>query len=88
MNSTLTIKDLEVSKELSGKELAAVRGGLNISSVGSQYQTNVSGGFLSGINNVGVYAPTVTQGGDTSFKYDSSTITNVLGQLQAATVQS
>ncbi|HTJ92856.1 MAG TPA: hypothetical protein VL424_07070 [Pararobbsia sp.] len=89
MNATLSIKDLEISKELSGKELAAVRGGMNVSSVGSQVQTNVGGnGFLSGISNVGTYAPTVLQGGDTTTKVSLASISSVLSQLTAQQVQS
>ena len=88
MNATLSIKDLDISKELSGKELATVRGGINISSVGSQTQAVMGGSFLSPATNVGSYAPTVVQGGDTYTKLDLSSITNVLGQLTAGTVQS
>ena len=88
MNATLSIKDLEISKDLSGKELAAVRGGVNVSSVGSQTQTVVGGGgFLSGVTNIGSYSPTVLQGGDTTTTVNLSSISNVLGQLTAQQIQ-
>ncbi|CAM2151332.1 Bacteriocin [Pararobbsia alpina] len=88
MNATLSIKDLEISKDLSGKELAAVRGGMNVASVGSQVQTVVGGGgFLSGTTNIGSYSPTVLQGGDTTTTVNLASITNVLGQLSAEQLQ-
>lgn len=88
MNASLSIKDLEISKDLSAKELASVRGGVNVASVGSQYQTNVGGnGFLSGITNVGSFAPVIAQGGDTTTSVSLASITNVLGQLSASQLQ-
>jgi hypothetical protein len=86
MTSNIAIKDLEISKELSGKALSDIRGGFNISEIGSQMQGVAGGGFLSPVTNVGVYAPTVTQIGDTTVNVNLSSLNNVLGNL-AATVQ-
>lgn len=88
MNATLSIKDLEISKELSGKELASVRGGFNFSSNGGQVIQAAGGGIASPLTVVGSYAPTTVQGGDTTTKVDLSTMTNVLGQFLGQNVQS
>ena len=87
MASNIAIKDLDMSKELSGKELSEVRGGFNISSVGSQIQGIASSGFLSPVTNVGVYAPVVTQIGDTNIDVNMSNLTNVLGEMAAGVQQ-
>jgi hypothetical protein len=57
----MMIKDLEISKELSGKDLSAVRGG-NFALVGGLNQGVVQGGGIFSPNtNVAVNAPSVTQ---------------------------
>lgn len=88
MASNIAIQDLALSKDLSAKELATVRGGSNAAGIGSQLQTIMGGGgILSPITNVGVYAPTVTQIGDTNIDVNLSSLTNVLGSLTAAVAQ-
>ncbi|CAM2151335.1 conserved protein of unknown function [Pararobbsia alpina] len=88
MTSNIAIQDLEMSKDLSDKELSEVRGGFNIAGVGSQIQTVAGGGgFLSPVTNVGVFAPVVTQIGDTNVDVNMSSVTNALGTLAAAIQQ-
>ena len=88
MTSNIAIQDLAMSKDLSAKELATVRGGMNGAGVGSQIQTILGGGgILSPITNVGVYAPTITQIGDTNIDVNLSSVTNALGTLTAAVAQ-
>ncbi|HTJ92855.1 MAG TPA: hypothetical protein VL424_07065 [Pararobbsia sp.] len=88
MASHIAIQDLEMSRELSGKELSEVRGGFNFSGVGSQIQgISGGGGILSPITNVGVYTPIVTQIGDTNVNVNLSSITSVLSGLTAAVQQ-
>ena len=88
MASNIAIQDLAMSKDLSAKELATVRGGMNAAGVGSQIQTILGGGgILSPITNVGIYAPTITQIGDTNVDVNLSSVTNALGTLTAAVSQ-
>jgi natural product precursor len=57
---SLTIKDLEINKELNAEELSAVRGGSNFGYQGGQY---VAGGSALSIGSpvVAVNAPSMTQ---------------------------
>jgi hypothetical protein len=57
---SLTIKDLEMSKELNAEDLAAVRGGSNYGYQGGQF---VAGGSLLSLGSpvVAVNAPNMTQ---------------------------
>jgi hypothetical protein len=58
----MMIKDLEISKELTGKDLSAVRGGANFALVGGLNQAVFQGGGIFSPNtNVAVNVPTVTQ---------------------------
>lgn len=72
----MIVKDLEVSKELSGKELAAVRGGFNIGYQGDQF-VGQSGllNFASPVT--AVYVPTMPQI-DTSVNIN---LANMLGSI-------
>lgn len=74
----MMIKDLEVSKELSRNELAAVRGGFNFGVQGSQYvgQTGLLN-FASPVT--AVYVPTMPQI-DTSVNIN---LANMLGSIGA-----
>jgi hypothetical protein len=53
----MLIKDLEISKELSRKDLSAVRGGFIATAVGGNFVAN-GGGVLN--NTTGINAPSVT----------------------------
>jgi hypothetical protein len=57
---SLTIKDLEMNKELNGADLAAVRGGSNFGFQGGQ---SVAGGGVLSIGSpvIAVNVPTLTQ---------------------------
>jgi len=74
----MIVKDLEVSKELSRKELAAVRGGFNVGYQGSQF-VGQSGllNFASPVT--AVYVPTMPQI-DTSVNIN---LANMLGSIAA-----
>lgn len=89
MASALAIKDLEMSKELSDKELSGVRGGFNFAGNGSQQIQAIAGAgsILSPVTAVGVYAPITTQIGDTNVAVNLSSLTNVLGTMVAAVQQ-
>jgi hypothetical protein len=54
----MMIKDLETSKELTGEELAAVRGGFNAALLGGQA---IMGGFGIGNTTLGINTPVVAQ---------------------------
>jgi hypothetical protein len=56
----LTIKDLPVAKSLDCKEMAAVSGGTNKTSIGAFYQDADQGGKGNVNTNVGIFAPVVT----------------------------
>ena len=88
MKSTLMIKDLALDKQLDRKSMSAVRGGNNFAAVGSFLQnTAQGGGFASPSTNVGVFAPVVTQTGDTNVKVDMANLTNVLGTMNTSLSQ-
>ena len=88
MQSTLMIKDLALDQQLDRKSMSAVRGGNNYAAVGSFLQnTYQGGGFASPSTNAGVYAPTVTQTGDTNMKLDTANLTNVLGRMNTSLSQ-
>jgi hypothetical protein len=73
------IKDLEVSKELSREELAAVRGGINYGYQGGQ--SVVQGGLLNFASPVtAMNAPTMSQP-NTDVKINSATIANSLAAV-------
>ena len=74
--STLMIKDLSHSEELSAEELSAVRGGLNVNAANLNLASG--GGFAS----PGVVVAPVTQT-DTNTKIDIPTIQN-FGGIQIA----
>jgi hypothetical protein len=92
----MLIKDLEMTKELSGKDLAAVRGGANFALIGGPVQqanqAQVSGGGFSLVGPIAVsapsqvFVPTVTQT-DTDVEINSAALTNVLGQQNTALFQ-
>ena len=56
----LTIKDLAVAKSLDSKEMAAVSGGNNKTSIGGFYQDAEQGGKYNVNTNVGIFAPEVS----------------------------
>jgi hypothetical protein len=73
------IKDLEVSKELSREELAAVRGGVNYGYQGGQFVSQ------AGLLNIGsgvtaLNAPTMSQP-NTDVSINSATIANSLAAV-------
>ncbi len=75
----MMIKDLEVSKELSRKELAAVRGGVNIGIQGGQFVSQ------AGLLNLGspvtaLNAPTMSQP-NTDVEINSAVIANSLAAV-------
>jgi hypothetical protein len=73
------IKDLEVSKELSRKELAAVRGGFNVGIQGGQYVSQA--GLLNFASPVAaVNAPSMPQN-YTSVGINTAVIANSLALL-------
>jgi hypothetical protein len=73
------IKDLEVSKELSREELAAVRGGFNYGVQGGQ--SVVQGGLLNLASPVtALNAPTMSQP-NTDVEINSATIMNSLATV-------
>jgi hypothetical protein len=77
--AVMMIKDLEVSKELSRKELAAVRGGVNIGIQGGQFVSQ------AGLLNLGspvtaLNAPTMSQP-NTDVEINSAVIANSLAAV-------
>jgi hypothetical protein len=91
----MLIKDLEMTKELSGKDLAAVRGGANFAIIGGPVQqanlTQASAGFslvgpLAVSAPTQAFVPTVNQT-DTDVDINSVSLTNVLGQMNTALFQ-
>jgi hypothetical protein len=82
---SLTIKDLEISKELTRDDLSAVRGGSNFGYQGGQY---VAGGSLLSIGSpvTAVNAPSMTQidfHPETETKVNVATVTASLGTFIA-----
>jgi hypothetical protein len=91
----MLIKDLEMTKELSGKDLVAVRGGANFAVIGGPVQqanlTQASAGFslvgpLAVSAPTQAFVPTVNQT-DTDVDINSASLTNVLGQMNTALFQ-
>jgi hypothetical protein len=92
----MLIKDLEMTKELSGKDLAAVRGGLNFAAIGGPVQqanqAQVSGGGFSLVGPIAisaptqVFVPTITQT-DTDVDLNLASLTNVLGLQNTGLLQ-
>ncbi|MFC3109291.1 hypothetical protein ACFQAT_12440 [Undibacterium arcticum] len=83
MKSTLMIKDLSLDKELDGREMSAVRGGFNATSIGSFNQAAIQGGgFASPNTQVGVFTPVVT-----NTDVNVASLTNVLGNMNARLAQ-
>jgi hypothetical protein len=80
----LIIKDLETSKELTGKELSAVRGGFNAALLGGQA---VLGGFGIGNTTVALNTPIVTQVEVTPVTIVDLNLANVIGSLGTAVGQ-
>ena len=80
----LIIKDLETSKELTGKELSAVRGGFNAALLGGQA---VLGGFGIGNTTVALNTPIVTQVEVTPVTIVELNLANVIGSLGTAVGQ-
>jgi hypothetical protein len=91
----MLIKDLEMTKELSGKDLAAVRGGVNAAFIGGPaQQANLvqgAGGFsLVGPIAVSaptqVFVPTINQT-ETNVDLNLANLTNVLGVMSTGLAQ-
>jgi hypothetical protein len=91
----MLIKDLEMSKELSGKELAAVRGGVNLAVIGGPVQQANQAQLAGGFSVVGpiaisapsqTFVPTVSQT-DTAVDLNSANLTNILGAMNTALFQ-
>jgi hypothetical protein len=85
----MLIKDLEMTKELSGKDLVAVRGGFNAAVIGGPtQQANQASGFsLVSVNApTQVFVPTVTQ---TETRVDVNQLipTNLLGVQNIGSLQ-
>jgi hypothetical protein len=76
----MIIKDLEISKELSRKELSGVRGGVAIASAGGQLIQQNGGSFFSPI--VATNAPTATANdNDTYVSLKSASVLASFGTL-------
>lgn len=80
---TLMIKDLSAEKELDAKSMGAVRGGSIFSSQGGLTQNVAQGNGVgtaigSPNTNVGINAPVAT-----NTEVDFTTLTNVLGRMNA-----
>jgi hypothetical protein len=75
----MIIKDLEISKELSRKELSAVRGGVAVSSAGGQAILQAGPSLFSGIN--AVNAPNATANDNDTTTLVSIKSASVFGSL-------
>jgi hypothetical protein len=91
----MLIKDLEMTKELSGKELAAVHGGANFAVIGGPVQQANQAQAAGGFSLVGpiainaptqVFVPTVTQT-DTDVDLNLVNLTNILGVMNTGLLQ-
>jgi hypothetical protein len=92
----MLIKDLEMTKELSGKDLAAVRGGANFALIGGPVQqanqAQVSGGGFSLVGPIAVsaptqvFVPTINQT-ETNVDLNLANLTNVLGVMSTGLAQ-
>ena len=83
MKSTLMIKDLPLDQQLDGREMSAVRGGFNVSNIGSFNQAALQGGgFASPNTQIGVFAPVVA-----NTDVNLTSLSNVLGNMRAGVVQ-
>jgi hypothetical protein len=80
----LIIKDLETSKELTGKELCAVRGGFNAALLGGQ---TIMGGFGIGNTTLGINTPVVVQAEVAPVTIVDLNLANVIGSLNTALLQ-
>jgi hypothetical protein len=75
---TLKIKDLEVAKEMSREEQAAVSGGDNVSLIANGPVTAVGGLFASPALAVGATNVVTQNDNDTDVKVDTTTFNNLL----------
>ena len=75
----MIIKDLEISKELSRKELSAVRGGVAVASAGGQAILQAGPSLFSGIN--AVNAPNATANDNDTTTLVSIKSASVFGSL-------
>jgi hypothetical protein len=83
----MLIKDLEMTKELSGAELSAVRGGGNFAAqIGSTQAVGGAGSILFASPVVQANPQTITQN-DNDTNVDVATITNVGGILASLLAQ-
>ena len=80
----LIIKDLEVNKELTGKELCAVRGGFNAALLGGQA---IMGGFGIGNTTLGINTPVVAQVEVAPVTIVDLNLANIIGSLGTAVGQ-
>ena len=79
------IKDLEISKELSRKELSAVRGGVAVAAAGGQFIAHGGPSLFSGIN--AVNAPTANANDNDTTTLVSIKSASVLASLGTLVVQ-
>lgn len=80
----LIIKDLETSKELTAKDLCAVRGGFNAALLGGQ---TIMGGFGIGNTTLGINTPVVVQAEVAPVTIVDLNLANVIGSLNTALLQ-
>lgn len=80
----MMIKDLETSKELTGEELACVRGGFNAALLGGQA---IMGGFGIGNTTLGLNTPIVTQVEVAPVTIVDLNLANVIGSLNTGVGQ-